>query len=243
MPAEDTAVRVTRVDAPALAALAEQHRAGYRSVGTMAYEILREAIFSGTLAPGQKLRQETLAASIGISRLPVRSALIQLEADGLVEFHARRGAVVKTLSADTARQVYEVRALLEVEALRLSMRDMTPERLARIRETGAEADAQQEGTDFLDARTRFYAALYDAEARPVMWEMIDHLRLKLGRYMLGWRLVGGDHHGHSHGDLVAAVAAGDVDGAVAVLRAHLDDVRDAVLTLLARETAGERITP
>lgn len=239
MTAPNAAARAPRVDAPALAALAEQHRAGYRSVGTMAYEILREAIFAGTLAPGQKLRQETLAASIGISRLPVRSALIQLEADGLVEFHARRGAVVKTLSADTAREVYEIRALLELEALRLSMADMTPERLARIQEAAADADDEREGTDFLEARTRFYAALYDAQARPVMWEMIDHLRLKLGRYMLGWRLVGGGDHGHSHGDLVAAVAAGDVERAVAVLRAHLDDVRDAVLTLLAGE-AGER---
>jgi DNA-binding GntR family transcriptional regulator len=228
-------------EAPALKDLADQHRTGYRSVGTMAYEILREAIFAGTLTPGQRLRQETLADSIGISRLPVRSALIQLEADGLVEFHARRGAVVKTLSAETAREVYEIRTLLEPEALRLSMAAMTPERLERIRALSAAADAQQEGTGFLEARTRFYSALYDAEGRPILWEMIEHLRLKLGRYMLGWRLIGRHDHGHSHGDLVNAVASGDVSAATDLLRAHLEGVRDAIVAILEREGEGDTL--
>ncbi|WP_164863686.1 GntR family transcriptional regulator [Agromyces sp. LHK192] len=224
----------------ALQRLADHHAAGYRSVGTMAYDILRDAILSGALAPGQKLRQETLAEAIGVSRLPVRSALIQLEAEGLVEFHDRRGAIVKALSAEQAREVYDIRVLLEGQALRLTMAEMTPERMARLHELGQAADEEQEGAGFVDARTLFYAELYDAERRPVLWEMIEQLRLKVGRYVLGWRLVGGDGHSHSHEALVAAVESGDADAAAAVLGEHLTSVRDAVLELLAADQPAEQ---
>ncbi len=227
------ASRPNGMNAEALQELANQHRPGYRSVGTMAYDIIKGAILDGTLGPGQRLRQETLAEAIGISRLPVRSALIQLEADGLVEFHARRGAVVKTLSGETAREVYHIRTLLEVEALRLSMAEMTPERIARLRQLGEEVDDEQEGSTFVDARTQFYAELYDAARHPVLWDMIEQLRLKLGRYVLGWRVVGDEGgHSHSHADLVAAVEAGNAEEAVRVLQTHLEGVRDAVLDLL-----------
>ncbi|MFV0320049.1 MAG: GntR family transcriptional regulator [Microbacterium sp.] len=238
MTANDSAPRPVSHDTSALESIAERHRPGYRSVGTMAYDIIREAILEGALAPGQKLRQELLAESIGISRVPVRSALIQLEADGLVEFHARRGAVVKTLSPETAREVYAIRTLLELEALRLSMADLSAERLERIARLAAAADDQMEGTDFIEVRTRFYAELYGAESRPMMWEMIAQLRLKLGRYVLGWRVVGGEHR-HSHAELVAAVASQDVDAAQAVLRTHLESVRDAVLAMLDTDSGDD----
>ncbi|WP_137844731.1 GntR family transcriptional regulator [Microbacterium sp. 2FI] len=224
--------------AEALQQLAGRLSTGYRSVGVMAYDILRDAILNGTLAPGQKLRQETLAELIGVSRLPVRSALIQLEADGLVEFHERKGAVVKSLSVERAREVYEIRTLLELEALRLSMADMTDERLARLIALSKTADAENEGTEFVEARTAFYAELYDAARRPMLWEMIEQLRLKVGRYVLGWRLVGGGNHSHSHEELTSAVAAGDVDHALGVLRAHLESVRDAVIDLLEADSAA-----
>ncbi|WP_400997429.1 GntR family transcriptional regulator [Agromyces sp. GXQ0307] len=223
----------------ALARLAGRHATGYRSVGVMAYDIIREAILDGTLPPGHKLRQETLAELIGVSRLPVRSALIQLESDGLVEFHDRRGAVVKSLSVEQAREVYQLRILLETEALRQSMADMTDQRLARLRELGRTADAKQEGGDFVDARTAFYAELYDAARRPIQWELIEQLRLKVGRYMLGWRLVGDDTHHHSHDELTDAVAAGEVEPAVQLLQHHLEGVRDGVLEMLEAETLAQ----
>lgn len=223
--------------ASALQRLAGRHQTGYRSVGVMVYDILRDAILNGTLVPGQKLRQESLAEAISVSRLPVRSALIQLEADGLVEFHERRGAVVKALSVEQAREVYDIRTLLEVQALRLSMAEMTPERLQRLQELGRTADLEEEGADFVDARTEFYSELYDAARHPVLWEMIEQLRLKVGRYMLGWRLVSNGDHAHSHEELIAAVAAGEIEPAVEVLRSHLERVRDAVLGLLAADGA------
>lgn len=229
-----------------LSELAHQLSGGYRSVGTMVYDILRDAILSGTLAPGQKLRQETLADAIGVSRVPVRSALIQLESDGLIEVHDRRGATVKTLSRSQAEEIYVLRTLLETHALRHSMVTMTPERLGRLREFAATADTESEGSEFVAARTQFYSELYDAENNPLLWDLIEDLRLKVGRYVLGWRLVNG--HSHSHTVLASTVAAGDVSAAVEVLEEHLRGVRDGVLTMLeadsvTRETERRKRKP
>ena len=213
-----------------LSELAHQLSGGYRSVGTMVYDILRDAILSGTLAPGQKLRQETLADAIGVSRVPVRSALIQLESDGLIEVHDRRGATVKTLSRSQAEEIYDLRTLLETYALRHSMATMTPERLERLREFAAISDSESEGSEFVAARTQFYGELYDAENNPLLWELVEDLRLKVGRYVLGWRLVNG--HTHSHAVLASTVATGDVEAAVTALEEHLAGVRDGVLSML-----------
>ena len=100
-----------------LQGLASQAAVGYRSVGAMVYDVLRDAILSGVFEPGQKLRQETLAEAIGVSRVPVRSALIQLEADGLVEMQDRKGAVVRSLTVEQVTEIYELRQLLEEHAL------------------------------------------------------------------------------------------------------------------------------
>lgn len=225
-----------RVDA--LREITARHGAGYRSVGAMAYDIIREAILDGSLPPGMKLRQETLADSIGISRVPVRSALIQLESDGLVEVLPRRGAVVRAVSVAEAHEVYHLRILLEKEALRVSMAEMTPERIDLLRSLAKAADDTSEGSEFVAARTAFYAALYDAEHRPVTWELIEQLRLKLGRYVLGWRLVSHADHHESHSHLIDSIAEGDLDAACELLESHLTRVRDGVIALL-RETTAE----
>lgn len=218
--------------------LAAKFSTGYRSIGDMVYDILRDAILGGTLAPGQKLRQETLAEIIGVSRVPVRSALLQLEADGLVELQDRRGAVVTSLSREQIEEIYAMRSLLELHALGLSMESMTSERVARLRALATVADEELEGAGFVDARAAFYAELYGADRHPILWEHIQQLRLKVGRYVLGWRLVSAD--AHSHESLIAAVEAGDTESATELLRVHLESVRDGVLQLLAEEEAESR---
>ena len=206
-----------------LEAIAARLASGYRSIGDMVYEVLRESILSGAFSPGERLRQEALAAAIGVSRLPVRAALLRLDAEGLVEFSPHRGAVVQTLTHDEIAEIYELRDLLECYALRKSMARMTPERIARLREIAAELDDKAEGDPFLEARVRFYRELYDAENAPRLIELIEGLRSSVGRYLLGWRVSDVNGHGH-HSALLEHVAAGDVEQAEAWLRKHLREV-------------------
>ena len=220
---------------PGLQGLASRAASGYRSVGSMVYDVLREAILTGMFTPGEKLRQETLAEAIGVSRVPVRSALIQLEADGLIEMQDRKGAVVRSLSPEQVAEIYELRILLEQHALVKSMATMDSERIARLELLADTSDTEHEGADFVRAREEFYAVLYDSQNNPVLWEMIEDLRLKVGRYMLGWRIA--DEHDHSHRELVDIVITGNVDAALDALRHHLGHVRDGVLTMIDRERA------
>ncbi|MFC0680591.1 GntR family transcriptional regulator [Lysobacter korlensis] len=227
----------TDVALAGLREIAQRANSGYRSVGVMVYEVLRDAILTGRLSGGAKLRQETLAEAIGVSREPVRSALIQLEADGLVELRDRRGAVVKTLSVERVHEIYELRALLEGHALRRAMKSMTPERAARLRDLAIVADAKTEGTDFVSARVEFYRELYGGSQSTLLVEHIEDLRLQLGRYMLGWRVIG--EHAHSHQALAEVIAAGDSAAAQKLLKQHLEAVRDGVLRVLAVESGQQ----
>lgn len=210
---------------------------GYRSVGTMAYDVLRDAILSGVFSPGERLRQEMLAEVIGVSRLPIRSALIQLESEGLVQFHARRGAVVKTLSKAQVEEIYDLRVVLETHALRRAVATITPKRLRQLKALAQEADAQQEGSDFRAARTELYRVLYDADAHPLFWEILESLNVKVGGYLLGLRVS--DRHQDSHAELVELIAAGDGNAAVATLSRHLATVRRGVVALVEGGTVAD----
>jgi DNA-binding GntR family transcriptional regulator len=218
------------------ASVVDQLAGGYKTIGQMVYAVLREALLSGAFAPGEWLRQESLATAIGVSRIPVRTALLQLESEGLVTFHPHRGARVRTLSPAQINEIYRLRALLEAHALRLSMSRMAPRRLAILRSLAEQLDGQPEGAEFLDVRVHFYNEVYDAENNPLLVEMIHELRRHVGRYLLSFRLV---HHQHSkHVDLIEHLAAGDLAGAEMWLYSHLDGVRAGILELAADEDSA-----
>jgi len=203
------------------------------SLGELVYQALREAVLTGAFLPGEPLRQELLAAALGVSRVPVRSAFIQLEADGLIDLTDPRGAVIRTHSAAEARENYEIRELLEVSALRRSMATMTPARIVRLRRLSAEADERR--TSVVDARSEFYRELFDAENNPGLVELLEMLRTRLGRYIIGWRFK--HEHGPAHDALVDAVEAGDDERAVELVRAHLAEVLDGILQIISDEQA------
>src|SRR5947199_9689795 len=83
-----------------------------------ATELIRQAILDGRLEPGSRLKEEELARELGISRTPVREALLVLQAEGLIETTPNRGAVVVTHDADDLIDLYQLRALLEGHAAR-----------------------------------------------------------------------------------------------------------------------------
>lgn len=215
-------------EVPGLTAVVERLAGGYTTIGEMAYAVLREAIVSGALRPGQKLRQEALAEAMSISRIPVRSALMQLEAEGLVTFTPHRGSAVRELTEDYVRETYDVRTVLEVRALEKSMRRMTRERSARLLDLAERLDAATSPDTFIQDRVAFYHELYDVEHNPVLVGLIDQLRSNVGRDLLGLR-VG---HQHGHEELARMAARGDVRAARAALRSHLSEVCQALLLML-----------
>ena len=233
---EPTVAEAHDIAAPRpLSDIVDRLSGGFRSMESMVYAILREGILTGTLAPGERLHQERLAAAVGVSRVPVRTALLQLESDGLVRFVPRRGAVVTTLTRSQVTEIYEIRELLETTALRKVADHSDAARLARLRELAIQVDTKDEAMEFIEARKEFYRVLYDDGRNPQLYELIEDLRLKVGRYLLSQpaRLP----HRHTHLEIVDLLGSGEIDAATEALREHLRRSRDNVLNMTASAEA------
>src|SRR3954471_15830423 len=96
-----------------------------QTIAGMTVEALRERILRGDFPEGEPLRQDALAAELAVSRIPVREALRQLEAEGLVTFSPHRGAVVSSLSLDEIDELFELRAAIESDLLARAIPAMT----------------------------------------------------------------------------------------------------------------------
>jgi DNA-binding GntR family transcriptional regulator len=228
----------TKVEPDGLSEILAKAQVHYTTVGDMAYSVLREAILAGVLEPGKHLRQDSLALSLGISRIPIRSALFQLEADGLIQFRPRRGAVVSILSSAQVREIYEIRSLLESHALRKAIETMVPERLKRLHELASRLDHEQPGEGFIESRIAFYRELYDEKSNPLLVSLIERLRRDVGRYWLRRRVVGHSHE-LSHVRLLEHAGKGQADEAVRWLQGHLAEVCEQLVQLMEQGAAAE----
>lgn len=217
--------------------IATEAMAKYRTVEEMVVAAVREAILSGIYRPGEKLPQEHLAQSLGVSRIPVRAGLRQLEAEGLVVFYPHRGAMVRRLEVSEIAEIYELRILLETFALRSAIDRIMPEQAEELSLLADELDRPGEGDDWLELRQQFYRRLYTIAGRPRTADLIAKLRADVGRYWLGVRVVG--HEEAEHRVIVDAVKAGDAKKAEEWLAQHLTKVSAELQRRMAGLYEGE----
>jgi DNA-binding GntR family transcriptional regulator len=103
-----------------------------RNATGVAVDLIRTAILEGRIGPGERLKEETIARDLGLSRTPVREALLLLQGEGLVESTRNRGAVVRTYGGEEIQEMYELRALLEGYAARRAAARIGPDALRRL---------------------------------------------------------------------------------------------------------------
>jgi DNA-binding GntR family transcriptional regulator len=121
---------------------------------------LREEILSGRIGPGERIRQEDVAARLGASRLPVREALRMLETEGLTQLEVNKGARVPALDRDEIDVVYRMRERLEPLALIESIEHLTEGQRAELREIQERIEASSDVSTFLDLDRRFHLLSY-----------------------------------------------------------------------------------
>ena len=191
-------------------------------------EGLRQQILHGTLAPGSRIRQEELAAEFGASRLPVRDALRQLEAEGLVRLVANSGAWVQRLSLAECTEVYLVRERIEPLLLRLSAPRLEPAQLDRL---GTLADAMQ-GADletFLRLDREFHLLSFSAADTHMLHDLVLRLWNSTQHYRRAFAVVVGvtsESATHAeHRLLVDALERGQVADAEDLLTVHIRRTR------------------
>lgn len=121
--------------------------------------ILREAILRGELKPGQRLVQDELASSIGVSRMPVREAIRRLEAEGLVTVEPHRGAVVKSFSITDIEEVYQLRCLFEKVAVEESVKQMPSSVIDELENLVQIMEQKEDVEEFVQMNIEFHHLL------------------------------------------------------------------------------------
>ena len=146
----------------------DNYRLSDQDRATLQYRVttkLREVILKGEFEDGERLVQEEWANKLGVSRMPIREALKQLEVEGLVRIEPRRGAIVTPISAEDIEEIYQLRALLEGEAVEKSLPNLSKEHiedLENIYEQMKNIDVNEHNVaEFMRLNENFHKILYE----------------------------------------------------------------------------------
>ncbi|HEX2117293.1 MAG TPA: GntR family transcriptional regulator [Alphaproteobacteria bacterium] len=205
---------------------------------TLVADELRRRIMAGALAEGQQLRQEALAAELGVSRIPVREALRQLEAEGFVSIASHRGAVVSKLSPDEIVELFELRIRLETWLLSLAIPEMGESDLDRAEQALEAMISNRRIENWGELNWDFHAALYSPSGRAATLRILRRINENMDRYIrLQISLTSGQLKAHrEHKQLLRFCRTRSIQRAVAALEQHIVDVRDGLIRQL-REAA------
>ncbi|MEX1182425.1 MAG: GntR family transcriptional regulator [Gemmatimonadota bacterium] len=219
-----------------------------KSIVEMAVAVLRENILRGDYPEGAPLRQDALATELGVSRIPVREALRQLEVEGLVTFSPHYGAVVSTLELSQIEELFDLRAILEGGLLRRAAPHLTEEHFRRA-ETVLEAydRAFEEGdvAEWGALNWEFHSTLLSAANRPLTLGMLSTIHNQSDRYMrLQLKLTGGElRASNEHRAICEALRGGEVRMATALLREHIRNAGRSLVRFLRVQREIEAAGP
>jgi len=207
---------------------------------------LRDQIIRGEIPEGAQLRQDAIAAQYQVSRIPVREALRQLDAEGLIAIVPNRGAVVPTLSSDDIEELFSIRALLEPEVLKLSIPHLTQEDFAEAQAILRTYVSELRRDDHVSAWGRlnwqFHSTLYSRANQPRFMAIIRNVNNSGERYTRlqlylthGIKRANEEHH-----QILELCRGRDVAAACTLLRQHIEyagqSLKEAVQQ---RRTAAE----
>jgi DNA-binding GntR family transcriptional regulator len=217
----------------------------YKTRTQLVVETIREKILSGEIKAGQPLRQAALASELNVSRIPIREALLQLEAEGLVTFEPHKGATATSLNVSQVDELFELRAMLESDLLASSIPNLSYEKLAEAttilekleRALGTENAANK----WSELNSNYHNCLYSAAEKPQTLDLVNTLNKNADRYIrmhLLW--AGGISKAESeHNEILAYCKSKDIDKATAILKKHILGSRDEIKSfLIERELAN-----
>ncbi|NVO57687.1 GntR family transcriptional regulator [Rhodobacteraceae bacterium B1Z28] len=186
------------------------------------YEDLSQQIITGGLGAGEKLRQDHIARAFETSHVPVREALLRLEAHGLAHSEPRRGMRVTALDPAEVREVIEMRVALEPLALQHSVQNMSPAVLKLADDARIACDEAQTMPQW-EARNRaFHRAILTPCGLPRLLHAIDDLHIASARHLFAhWRPKWMQRVDTDHAAIVQALKRKDAAVATAILTRHI----------------------
>lgn len=204
-----------------------------RNASMTVTELVRKAIVEGRVAPGERLKEEELARELGISRTPVREALLILQAEGLVDAAPNRGATVRAHSAEDLEELYELRALLEGYAARRAARRIDDEAIRRLEESCDRFAALQGATveEIVAENAHFHALVLEAAGSTRLAGMVRSV-VELPLVYRSYFSYSPEQTGislHYHRQITAALARHDAERAELVMKEHVYEARDLLV--------------
>ena len=206
-------------------------------------EAIREKILSGDIKAGEPLRQAALAEELNVSRIPIREALLQLEAEGLVNFEPHKGATATILSSAQVDEVFDLRALLEADLLKYSIPHLTADDFTEAEDIieqmeNVDKDAKNSSGDL---NYRFHNILYSKANRPQTAELADALIKNSLRYVRMHLMLagGGDTAQNEHRELLQLCQHGELKKACKFLQKHIIKAKNDIKTLLLKLEAEQ----
>lgn len=214
-----------------------QDRKGSR--GVKAYDLLRSAIATGKLKPGDRVLESELAALLKMSRTPVREAIALLETDGLISFDNALGKVVTKLDYQSVMELYAVREVLESTAAALAARNASEIEIAALRNM-LELEEQLIGDPgkLADHNRRFHEAIYYCSHNRYLLKMLQYIQTAMLLLQPAGR-TGADRRDtafEEHRAIVSAIESHDPAAAEAAIRTHVRQAQQARIKLLLQNT-------
>lgn len=192
----------------------------------LALEKMREAILSFHFKPGERLIERKLVEELGVSRTVIREVLRHLDSEGLVQVTPNHGPSVAVIDADLARQIYQLRALLESMAVRELAKDPDPKSIKTLRATLRDIEKAFKSGDYREVMKQtedFYATIFLSSGLIVAWEIVRNLNARIN--VLRALTIGSAGRSESGPmelrRIVEAIAAGDADAAEEACKAHV----------------------
>jgi len=199
----------------------------HRTISSAVAEELRRRIVNGEFSSGFQLRQDALAGEFGVSRIPVREALMQLEAEGLVKIHPHRGAIVSELSTDEIDELFDLRALLEPRLLRASAPRLTEADYNRLNGILQEYSSELRAMHISrwgELNTEFHMVLYQHARQPRSLAIVANLLQESDRHTrLQLSLTHGmERAAAEHAEILKLCTEGKIGAACALLKKHIE---------------------
>ncbi|MEI9849915.1 MAG: GntR family transcriptional regulator [Sphingomonas sp.] len=197
--------------------------------------VLRRRILEGRYSEEQFIRQDVIANELGVSRIPVREALAQLESEGLVIREKYRGAIVPRLSVKEITEIYELRAMIEPYLLSHAIANITPRQIRELRGIVALSQDTDKVSDWAGLNVDFHRKLYEVADKPLTLQVLDNLLVRADRYLKLQNfhsLATKNESDAQHARILELVEQRDVERATLALRTHIswnaEDVRQSI---------------
>lgn len=197
----------------------------------IAYQNLRDAILTWTLSPGSPIVEQEISDQLGISRTPVREALKQLEAEGLVKVIPQRGTFVSDLSTQDVEEIFALRESLEIMALKVAIGNIPSDQLTKLESFLSSLTPDSPHEQFFESDRMLHEIIVNHGGNERLAHFLDSLNVQVERVrrISAARPNRLDLSMREHLGILRAIRARDWNAAESELRQHIRNVKQSTL--------------